>query len=318
MMRFHPLLLLALLSWSSLGLAADVVFAPDEPEHNLGYLVKISKLKPGDHVFFLSQDQRSIQFDYVLGKFLGEGEMGRVFEVKNADGTLSALKIRKRGKLQKQMMLAEVDAHTKLEQAGINTPAPVNWDSRIVVEKEFVDGPTLRTVAKNWSTYSSDVQKLMIQDLTELSAKLLNSPWGYSDLHTGNISWDRATQHWSVLDPGSAFPGKDGLLIMPAYERELKRDSKAMNRAFSIARQNPEWLDTALNLEKTVETLRRGPTPEGVAELREIAKRDASQAPREYQKLLWEGRSLAEEYLPREEWNKSFLSCVLSRIMKTK
>jgi hypothetical protein len=310
--------LIALSMGSSLGLAADVFISPDEPEHNIGYMTKINKLQPGDHVFFLSQDQRTIQFDYVLGNFLGEGEMGRVFEVKNADGTLSVIKIRKQGKLQKQMMLAEVDAHAKLEQYGINSATLLSWDSRIAIEKTQVNGPTLGKVIKLWDSYPIEYQKQMIQDLAAMSAKFVEMPWAFSDLHSNNIVWDYPTKKWSVVDPGQAYrkvPGKTGPLVEPGFQKQIKKYSKSMSRGFSVASQNPEWLDRTLDLEKLLPHLRSGVTPEDVAQFREHLDQDTSQAPPEYRELLARGKKLLKAELPPEE-KKSFLSCILDRIRR--
>jgi hypothetical protein len=320
-MRFRPFLLAALLSWSSLGLAADVFFTPDEPEHNLGYLVKVAKLEEGDHVFFLSKDQRMIQFDYVLGEYLGEGMQGRVFKIKHADGTFTALKIGKRRHSQNQIFISEIEAHDRLVKSGIDTSETLASDSHVFVEKQFVEGPTLLNVAQNWSAYPVDVQKKMSQELANLSAKLIKSPWAYDDLRASNISWDIQKQRWSVLDPGLSVSKSNYehvASVKPIYEVQLKKSYSDMNRAYSVARQNPEWLDSTLELEKAVAQLEKDRTPETIARFQETAQKGARQAPGEYRELVSKGEALAKGKVPQEDRKKSFLVCVFSRIMKTK
>jgi hypothetical protein len=198
---------------------------------------KVSRFREGDTVIYhnLQGDKKTFR----LGGFLGEGEHGRVF-VLSGSNPPEAIKFSKED--DSHFSEHEIQSFRALKQQGLSHAKVREYDTDFYIIKDQVQGQPLDSLEEALLKLPRAERTRQIKNLdlaiTSFQQALRKGPYGFADLHAGNVLFDGKALH--VVDVGGM--NTDPEWTANAFRSNLKV-WHYLDSALRLAHEDPKWLE---------------------------------------------------------------------------
>jgi hypothetical protein len=206
---------------------------------------KVSRFREGDTVIYHTLRGDTIAF--ILGSFLGEGEHGRVFVLSgsNPPHTVKFLTENDRHITQN-----EIDSFQLLDKQGLPHARIEDHNADFYIIKNLVQGQSIASLEEELPRLSRPKRTRLILDLSHAIEPFLqalrNGPYGFEDLHAGNVIFDGKALH--IIDVGSKNTNPESTAT--AFRNDLKR-WHYLDSALRLTHEDPKWLELFYDLQES-------------------------------------------------------------------
>lgn len=153
-------------------------------------------------------------------KSIDSGKRGKVFQVKDTQGKLYALKVARNSEPETLKSLTEESTKTALYEKHQIPHAKIHEHQSTYALKDWIEGVRADAWMKDWAEKGSPADATQVKALQKLIGNASQKGVYIGDLNAKNLIWDEHAHQWVVVDSGSIL---EGLSVDEALDRYAEK-----------------------------------------------------------------------------------------------